>query len=487
MTSLLSRVKNALSFCSFFMAFLLVVPVFGSEKLHHYNVQLSEDRQTLTVEAHFAGSFPRVLHAAEDEASDYLLYMRVITQHDTIYFEPEGDRVFFRRIAAGVRLEYAVDIARALRHGGRGGARKVGNDFLLPPKLWLWRPAGLRENEDIEIRFNLPRGTKASVPWRAVGTNRYRVGQSPYYWPAQVAFGSFHSDTLDIPGSRLYMAVLDGDPDPDPQDMRKWIQNAAESVCAIYDSYPYPQVQILIIPGRRSREAVPFAMVVRGGGLAVHFYIDPSRPLSEFINDWTATHELCHGVLPYVYRDDAWLSEGMATYYQYILMGRDRRLSEQRTWQKIYDGFRRGIRNATGETLHKSADDMYRLRAFRYVYWSGAAILLRADVELRSQTNGKWSLDKVLEKAGKEALSEKRAWHARELVQIMDRVSGTDVFGDLYSRYLFSKIFPVDEEWLALLGVNVIDGRVYLDDKAPLADIRRQITRRAATFPAATD
>lgn len=470
-----------------FVALLCVGLFAQTARLHQYSVTLSRDHNTLTVEAQFAGSFPRVLHAAEDEASDYLLYMRVITQHDTIYFEPEDDRVFFRRMASGARLEYAVDIARALRRGGRGGARKVGNDFLLPPKLWLWRPADLRENEDIEIRFDLPAGQRVSAPWRHVGPNRYRVGQSPYYWPAQVAFGTFHSDTLDIPGSRLYLAVLDGDPKTDLQDMRSWIMNAAQAVCDIYDSYPYEQAQILIIPGGRSSEAVPFAMVVRGGGIGVHFYIDQTRPLEEFISDWTATHELCHGTLPYIFRDDAWLSEGMATYYQYILMGRDGRLSEQRTWQKIYDGFRRGVKNSTGKTLHKSADQMYRLRAFRYVYWSGAAILLRADVELRSQTNGEWSLDKVLEHVSKEVLPEQRAWHARELVQIMDRVSGTDVFGDLYDRYLFSKIFPVDEEWLALLGVNVIDGRVYLDDKAPLADIRRQITHRAATFPAATD
>ena len=68
----------------------------------------------------------------------------------------------------------------------------------------------------------------------------------------------------------------------------------------------------LLPVGKRS-EPVPFGRVIRDGGETIELFVNPDQPMSSFYEDWTATHELSHMLLPYVARRDAWLSEGFAS------------------------------------------------------------------------------------------------------------------------------------------------------------------------------
>jgi hypothetical protein len=91
--------------------------------------------------------------------------------------------------------------------------------------------------------------------------------------------------------------------------------------------------------------------VVRGGGLAAEFFVDETAPLQALQADWTASHELSHILLPYVSRSDRWLSEGLASYYQYILLARNGVIDERTAWQGMFDGFGRGRSGTRGGTL----------------------------------------------------------------------------------------------------------------------------------------
>ena len=129
-------------------------------------------------------------------------------------------------------------------------------------------------------------------------------------------------------------------------------------------------------PCRPQREPVPWAHVLRGGGVAAEFYVDRTRSLDELRRDWTATHELSHMLLPYINRGDAWLSEGFASYYQNVLRARAGMLAPEQAWNKLYRGFQRGRDGTRGRTLAEASRSMGRDRAFMRVYWSGAAIAL---------------------------------------------------------------------------------------------------------------
>ena len=79
------------------------------------------------------------------------------------------------------------------------------------------------DDEDIEITFLLPEGIAVSAPWKPVaasgGQAVFRTGRSPCDWPASVAFGRFKEKEIRVGGARLRLAVLDGTPAADVEQV----------------------------------------------------------------------------------------------------------------------------------------------------------------------------------------------------------------------------------------------------------------------------
>jgi hypothetical protein len=226
------------------------------------------------------------------------------------------------------------------------------------------------------------------------------------------------------------------------EQINEWVADAAGMVGALYGRFPFPQVQVMVVPNARAREPTPWAFVVRGGGPAVHFLINQRRSMSEFYEDWTAAHEFSHLLLPFVDPRDAWLSEGLATYYQNVLRARAGRLTANEAWGKLHAGFGRGSGEATDLTLAEATRRMYSSRLFMKVYWTGTAMMLLADLQLRQISNGAQSLDTVLAEFNACCFNAHREWRARELFARFDELSGTDVFTSLLEQHIDSTRFP---------------------------------------------
>ena len=143
------------------------------------------------------------------------------------------------------------------------------------------------------------------------------------------------------------------------------------------------QALLVLLPWNVDPE---IAAQIRGGGVAAEFFVDQTRPLNELRFDWTATHELSHMLLPYVSSRDRWLSEGLASYYQNVLRARDGRLTEQQAWQKLHAGFERGRKATHGGSLAEASRAGWS--ATMRVYWGGAAMMLKADSQLRALSGG---------------------------------------------------------------------------------------------------
>ena len=112
------------------------------------------------------------------------------------------------------------------------------------------------------------------------------------------------------------------------------------------------------------------------------------------------------------------------------------------------------------------------------IYWSGAAIALLADVELRQRSNGEESLDSVLGKLQECCLPSDRTWSGTELFGKLDTLIDEPVFMPLYRRYANTTGFPDVRPLLDSLGVEVEDGEVQLRARAQLATIRSSIMRK---------
>lgn len=458
----------------------------GAERIHRYEVSVDADIRAMQVKACFAGAVPSQLVAESlDAPAAFVEGKAVMERRQPI--SPNGTEMRLKDIGDNGCIQYSVTLAGGYTKMDLSGntTKRVGRDVFTEVGLWFWRPAQLAADEDLEIAFRLPEGLSVSAPWRPVtvdsGIPTYRVGRAEYDRPSAVAIGRFKEIPVAVPGATLRLAVLDGTPPANLDAMRTWIEDAAMSVAAIHGRFPVPSPQVLVMPGARASEPTPWAYVLRGGQGAAHFFVNQRRPLRDYVDDWTAPHELSHLLLPYVTSNDAWLSEGMATYYQNVARARSGAITPEEAWQRMHAGFKRGRDGgAKGATLEQATARMFRDGGYMRVYWSGAAMLMLGDIELRRRSDNRQSLDTVLGAFADCCLDPEPEWTARQVFEKFDELSGTDVFRTLYDAHVQSAAFPDLTDAYAQLGLEALGGKIVLKADAPLVGVRDAIMRRGS-------
>ena len=261
----------------------------------------------------------------------------------------------------------------------------------------------------------------------------------------------------------------------------EWLRSASGNVSLAYGRFPVPSPRIVVVPTGNSpwggNSPVPFGRVTRNGEEKVEFFVNAERPIEEFYDDWTATHEFSHLMLPYVSGRHKWISEGFASYYQNVLMSRAGRYTPKRAWTKLHEGFERGRASRPELSLNDAAASGIR-RARMKIYWSGAAIALLADIELRERSGGEESLDVALDRLQECCLPSDRTWSGPELFARLDSLVEEPVFMPLYRRHANSAGFPDVGPAFQRLGIDVEDDELHIHRGAELAHIREAITGR---------
>ena len=446
---------------------LLPVPL-AAETLHEYTVRIDPGLQSIDVEARFTEPVRR-LYARDRDASRYLLRASDC-ESDRDLDTSRGQLVLPGR---GSRcLRYRFDLERAARADRRNHALAADN-VIVSPSLWLWRPY---DRAALDIRFDVDDSVRVSVPWQPIAKHRYRLGKSPRSGSAVSAFGNFHYSEPAVANARLRVAILKPDREIDADGLEGWLVDTATNISLSYGRFPHPSPQILVIPTPSwGNSPVSFGRVLRDGGESVELFINPTRPIDEFVGDWTATHEFSHLMLPYVTIRQRWVSEGFAQYYQNVLLARAGIYDEQRAWQKLYEGLERG-RRSRPDMSPNAASQTRASGALMKIYWSGAAMIMMADIELRHRSGGLESLDTVLVDLQRCCLPSPRVWTAEEHFLKLDELVGDPVFMPLYRRYADAPGFPDYLDTFDSLGLTVRRNTVYLDDNAELAGLRDAIT-----------
>ncbi len=444
--------------------------------VHQYTVSVDETLQVMHVEARFATAV-RSVSARSRSAADYLLDFQNCDENARI-------RLRNRRMivpSGGIQcMNYSVDLTAAARDQ-RHNAGLSPDNIVVSPSLWLWRPE-ITDTSGVAVTFDLPPNIAVAVPWHALDNSgkRYRIYKSPESGNAPAAFGRFENHEVTVPGATLRVSLMQSQTPMDNSELLRWVEAAATDVSLAYGLFPNPSPLVVVIPiadgSRRGNSAVPFGRVLRDGGEAVELFVNQDQPLSAFLDDWTATHEFSHLMLPFVDRKHRWISEGFAMYYQNVLLARSGAYDEQRTWQKLYEGYERG-RLSRPELSPNDAALGGRRQALMKIYWSGAALALMADVELRKQSGGSQTLDTVLRQFHACCLPSSHNWTGPEFFARLDELSDRNVFMPLYRRYADAVGFPDPYTVFAGLGVTINDGSVRLARNAALLAIRTSITQ----------
>ncbi|MFQ5983770.1 MAG: hypothetical protein ACE5KS_10415, partial [Woeseiaceae bacterium] len=443
--------------------------------IHYYTVSIDYTMSRLWVEALFDPSVDTVTARARN-AGKFLVDARDCGSAEQI-------RMRNRRMllpTAGVRcMYYTVDLERAARQERLNRSLLPGN-VIVSPSLWLWRPE-LNESTELRVRFQLPENVKVSVPWELVSVDRqeYRLAKSPESSNAPAVFGNFDYREVGVPGAVLRISLLKAKDGMDTDAITNWLRATATDVSLTYGRFPNPSPQVVVVPvggGRdKHQSAVPFGRVIRDGGETVQFFIDQRRPIEAFLEDWTATHEFSHLMLPYLRKQQKWIAEGFAQYYQNVLLARSGTYDELTAWQKLYEGFERGRQSRPELSPNEAAAGDVRTGLMK-VYWSGAALALMADVQLREQSGGDVTLDLVLDRLQACCLPSDSVWSGPGLFEKLDSLSSYPVFMPLYRRYADTAGFPDVSPLFDRLGLSVSNGKVRIRRHAELADIRLAIT-----------
>ena len=385
----------------------------------------------------------------------------------------------------GIRcLEYSVNLQEAARAERRNRSLRPDN-IIVSPAVWMWRPL-LRFDDEIEVRFELPEEIQVSVPWERMNdsVDTYRLLASPQSGTALSVFGRFDAHEIIAGGTRVRVDIVRTEFPTDINAIIAWVQDTANNIVRAYDRFPNPAARIVVLPTGRSRGDSPvrFGRVVRDGGETIELMIDPTQPMQAFYENWTATHEFSHLMLPYLQSEQRWVSEGFAQFYQNILLARAGRYTERYAWQKLFDGLERGRQSVPNLSPNDAAARDERNSRMK-IYWSGAALALLADVELRHRSDGEQTLDSVLGKFQECCLPSQRTWTGVELFTRFDSFLDTPVFMNLYRQHADAAGFPDVWPLLHDLGVIRENNVVRLSDSAEWAHIRRSMTGRDAGVP----
>ena len=434
-----------------------------------YRVKLASDPQRFVVDACFPDGPPERLRSGSRDAAEHLIGAR----YGTTPVRVRGRTMQLPRDAEEGCLQYEVDLDSARAASGRRAeiSRRV-EAILFKAQDWLWQPRG-----PIEVEFDLPQGQNVSVPWpSAGGEHRFRVDAPMSDWSNLMALGEFSVERVPVGDRHLRMAILSGPSSAqvDRSELKGWVRANAEAVAQIYGRFPLPETQVLIVP-ISTGGAVPWAQVHRGGATSVHFFINERRTHDEFMEDWTAAHEFSHTLHPYLSGGGRWVSEGLASYYQNVARARAGLITEEDGWRKLEAGFERGRKAATRTPLGRAIRSGRERRNYMRIYWSGAALAFRGDVELRRRSGGEKSLDTALQAFADCCLPANRAWGAREFLGRLDELTGETVFVPLFDEIESAPGFPDVNEAYASAGIRFSGTRPSFSRDGEASELRQAI------------
>jgi hypothetical protein len=211
--------------------------------------------------------------------------------------------------------------------------------------------------------------------------------------------------------------------------LRQWLSfgiNATRSTLGVY-----PKPLELYIYSRPSNQPVPWAHTQRDKPESIHFYVDARFTAQQFIDDWTVYHELAHLAIPFVGEDNAWFSEGFASYMQYQIMAQKGVLVinlANAYKAKITPHLRWFQVNINAAAIAKN---LMEKRNYPAAYWSGAYFFVLIDQQLQAKHYPTLiQLIEQYQQAGREQDD-----NIQGLLSSLDTLINDSLFSELFKRF----------------------------------------------------
>jgi predicted metalloprotease with PDZ domain len=427
--------------------------------VHQYLVSVDENIATATINICFDGVAPNYLAVDNRKGNSGLIQFPRSKQG---HIEIQGRYWSTQSLPENACLNYKVDLSRhhAKRRPETANRKNI---FFVDENSWLWLPETIDQSDEIEVTFQMPSWVSISTPWLKVSATKetYRIGHQPQDWGYNLMIGDFQRTFESISEGHV-LSIASSRNNVQTKEINRWLVDIAKSVERYLGDYPSEQTQIILIAKPKYKNSpVPWGSFSRGNGFGILFVIVPSVDIKNFYTDWTASHEFSHQLLPKLNYDDIWLSEGLASYLQYVLMGQSKVIPVEKAWSKLYSGLKRGEKGtkklapeALSETAERRSRGGRAGRTMR-IYWSGALYFMQADIALREQSKGKVGLNDILLKLNRCCIKGEKTWQGTELAAKLDELSNSDIFSPLFKQFSDGKEFPDYLKTMQKLGIEL--------------------------------
>ncbi len=376
-----------------------------------------------------------------------------------------GGTLIAKACELGCSIDYRFDLGAAARAlDDPGTAAKRGDTFLAPPSTWLFHP----EEPPVGTRFEI--AVHSTVHVEFASGSKAKGGIYEGTWedlaePPYAAFGSMRRLTVPIGRRSIQVAIVGPHPDVGDEGLAHWVAEAGKNLAGFYGDYPRdpPLVIVMVDPGSR----IERGSALGNGGASILVGVGQATEPDTFANDWILTHEMFHVAFPGLGRTHHWAEEGMATYLEPIARARRGVVPVNRVWREWIESMAQGLPAADDRGLDVT-------HTWGRTYWGGALFWFAADVEIRKKTGGRAGLPDVFRAIYEQGDISVR-WPMSRVLSVADQATATDVVSALYTRHAHAGVAIDLDAIFADLGVSVVHGQVVIDDKAPLAALRRAI------------
>lgn len=280
---------------------------------------------------------------------------------------------------------------------------------------------------------------------------------------------SVKANVLEVGSAQLELRLPDGPMALSRDEITRWIADAARAVETYYGRFPveHTLIEVMRTEGRGIDGGRTFR---REGGAVIRIGLGAGADTSDLARDWMMTHEMVHTALPDLPAAHHWLEEGLATYVEPIARAQAGLESAADVWAQLVKGLPRGLPEAGDRGLD-------RTRTWGRTYWGGALFCLLADIEIRERTKNRFGLQDALSAIVADGRASFTQSPIDRVLAKGDEAVGVPVLSELYARHAtHAESVDLGALWKRL-GISMHRGRVQFDDTAPLADVRRAITK----------
>jgi hypothetical protein len=452
----------------------------------------AEGSRLVVVEATFDNAHTDRIAIARD-SSRFVHDFQLKTASGWRAVEQRGAQWYEPACTSYCTVRYSIDLGELAAACGDevDCARRVGDATLSPALAWLAHPSP-KTDVPVSVHVRTPNAMQFASGMHAVGDSERAFAFRSYDLDegSFTAFGPMRSYRVDVSGrtgrsnARVDVAVVGKQKyGMSDEDIREWIDEAAAVVTPLFGRFPVDRTTLFLVPAKGEDEVV-FGKVLSLAGASVVLVVGDKMQAAARHRDWVLVHELFHLGFPTFRGEGRWLGEGLATYYEPILRARAGWATEPEVYRQFARNMPRGVPPRGSSVGLAQREDLDS------IYWGGALFCFAADVSIRQETRGKHSLDDVIRAALARGGDATKVWTVAEVVRLGDEVTGTTVLSTMYDRYA-ARSDRIDLDGLfASLGVDREANTIDLDERRPLAWVRRQIVGRvhasvAAKLPSA--